>query len=66
MNCVNGGVWTRRAEEVFDTLISENPKYKGKFELWVTGTLSDRAKKELSARQIKVMEDIDKKFEYVY
>lgn len=60
------GVWTRRAEKVFDTLISENPKYKGKFELWVTGTLSDRAKKELSARKIKVMEDIDKKFEYIY
>ena len=60
------GVWTRRAAKVFDTLISENPKYKGKFELWVTGTLSDRAKKELSARKIKVMEDIDKKFEYIY
>ena len=60
------GVWTRRAEKIFDTLISENPKYKGKFELWVTGTLSDRAKKELSARQIKVMEDIDKKYEYIY
>jgi len=60
------GVWTRRAEKVFDTLISENPKYKGKFELWVTGTLSDRAKKELSARKIKVMEDIDKKYEYIY
>ena len=60
------GVWTRRAEKVFDTLISENPIYKGKFELWVTGTLSDRAKKELSARKIKVMEDIDKKYEYIY
>jgi len=60
------GVWTRRAQKIFDTLISENPKYKGKFELWVTGTLSDRAKKELSARKIKVMEDIDKKYEYIY
>ena len=60
------GVWTRRAQKIFDTLISENPKYKGKFELWVTGTLSDRAKKELSARKIKAVVDIDKKFEYVY
>jgi hypothetical protein len=57
------GAWTKTAERIF-TELTQNYAASGKLELWVTGTVSDRAKQELSARGIKLVEDIDKRFEY--
>lgn len=57
------GAWTQTAERIFADL-KQNYPASGKLELWVTGTVSDRAKQELSARGVKLAEDIDKRFVY--
>ncbi len=57
------GAWTQTPERIF-TELAQNYPASGKLELWVTGTVSDRVKRELSARGIKLVEDIDRRFEY--
>jgi len=57
------GVWTRRAEQ-FVKYMAENyrpPGSMGKFEIWLTGTVSPRAKAELQSRGFKVVEDVDQR-----
>jgi hypothetical protein len=44
--------------------LKQNYPAAGKLELWVTGTRSDRARQQLSARGVKFVEDIDQRFEF--
>jgi hypothetical protein len=57
------GAWTQTPERIFADL-KQNYPAAGKLELWVTGTVSERTKQELSAQGIKLVEDTDKRFVY--
>ena len=57
------GVWTQAADRILNDLVRQYSA-AGKLELWVTGTVSDRARREISARGIKLAENIDKRFDY--
>jgi len=58
------GVWTVRAERVVkNTLAGHQTGRRGlaRFELWVTGTVSPLARRQLEARGIKVTEHVDRR-----
>jgi hypothetical protein len=58
------GVWTVRAERVVKKTLAgyktpgRNP---ARFELWVTGTVSPLARRQLEAQGIKVVENVDRR-----
>jgi hypothetical protein len=57
------GVWTSRAEQ-FVKYITKNyrpPGFTGKFEIWLTGTVSPKAKAGLQSGGLKVVEDVDQR-----
>ncbi len=56
------GIWTEHAERFINDLVdaySHGPKGQ-RVDFWITGTLSDRACKEMSKRDIAVREDVDR------
>ena len=59
------GVWTANADRLSQHLKSSYraPGFNGRFELWVTGTLSPRARQELSKRGFGVVENVGSRFE---
>jgi hypothetical protein len=61
------GVWTANADAISQGLKTKYkaPGFNGNFELWVTGTLSARAKKELVARGYTVAEQVGPRLEIV-
>jgi hypothetical protein len=52
------GVWTANADKLSQELKANYraPGFNGSFELWVSGTLSAKAKQELQARGFSVVE----------
>jgi hypothetical protein len=61
------GVWSQRAEQVVDNMIAAQKASgpEGKLEMWMTGTVSPLARKQLEQRGIKVVQDVDKRMEFV-
>jgi hypothetical protein len=61
------GVWTENADRLSQYLKTtyKAPGFNGRFELWVTGTVSARAKQELQARGFTVVEQAGKSFDIV-
>ncbi len=63
------GIWTERASQRVPAALAA---YKGsipdakKIEAWVSGTVSKRAKEELARLGVQVVEDVDKKIEFVF
>jgi hypothetical protein len=58
------GVWTVRAEGVVKKTLASyktSGRTPARFELWVTGTVSPLARKQLEAQGIKVVEKVDKR-----
>ncbi len=57
------GVWTRRAERFIDYMKTNyrSLAFKGQFELWLTGTVSPRAKDELRKRGFNVVENVGRR-----
>jgi hypothetical protein len=55
------GVWRRQAAVIFDKIAADyRPAgFNGKFELWVTGTVSAMARQQLAARGVKITEQVD-------
>ena len=62
-------IWTERAGQrvpaAMSAYKSSNPDSK-KFETWVTGTVSKRAKEELAKLGIQVVERVDKRIEFIF
>ena len=54
------GIWTANADRLSQKLKTSYraPGSTGAFELWVTGTLSPTAKRELESRGFKVMDQV--------
>jgi hypothetical protein len=61
------GVWTRNADVLSQHLKKayRAPGFNGRFEFWVTGTLSPEAKKNLEARGFTVVEQAGSQFEII-
>ena len=61
------GVWTANADQLSQHLKANYaaPGFNGRFEFWVRGTLSARAKEELGARGFAVSERVDSRIEIV-
>ena len=61
------GVWTANAEKLSDGLKTtyRAPGFNGNFELWVTGTLSPKGKRELEARGFTVVERVGSRIDIV-
>jgi hypothetical protein len=61
------GVWTANADKLSQHLKQnyKAPGSIGRFELWVTGTLSQTAKQELQARGFTVVEQAGSRLEIV-
>jgi hypothetical protein len=64
---IDYGIWTESAEKILGNMVSASASSAdGKsFELWVTGTISPLARKNLEALGIKVMERVDNKIQFV-
>ena len=61
------GVWTANADRLSQHLKTayRAPGFNNRFELWVTGALSARAKQQLQARGFSVVEEAGKQFDIV-
>jgi hypothetical protein len=61
------GVWTPAAQEIVDGVIRNRRTAgtKHDFDLWVTGTTSALAKRQLANRGVKVTENVDKKIGFL-
>jgi hypothetical protein len=61
------GVWSKQAARVMDHLKTsyETNGYKGKYDLWVTGTVSPRARDGLAALDIVVTESVDERLGFL-
>ena len=61
------GVWTANADKLSQELKTKYraPGFNGGFELWVTGTVSARGKRELQARGFTVVEQVGGRIEIV-
>lgn len=61
------GIWTANADRLSQHLKTayRAPGFTGRFELWVTGTLSARAKQELQARGFTVVEQAGSRIEVI-
>jgi len=59
------GVWTANADKLSQGLKTSYraPGFNGKFELWVTGTLSPTGKRELEGRGFTVVEQVGKRID---
>ena len=59
------GVWTANAERLGQNMKTSYsaPGFNGRFELWVTGSLSPTAKQELQARGFLGVEQVGSRFE---
>jgi len=62
------GVWTANADRLSQKLKTSYraPGFNSRFELWVTGTVSPKAKQELEKRGFTVMERVGSLFDMVY
>jgi len=63
------GVWTERADRILNNIVTSYNKSSGKknkYELWVAGTVSQIAQKELKKLGIKITKNVDKKIEFMY
>ena len=61
------GVWTANADRVSQHLKAtyRAPRFNGRFEVWVEGTLSPAARQELAARAFTVVENARTRFDIV-
>jgi hypothetical protein len=61
------GIWTANADKLSQELKTSYraPGWNGSFEVWVTGTLSARAKQELQARGFTVVEQVGGRIDIV-
>jgi hypothetical protein len=61
------GVWTANADQLSQDLKADYaaPGFNGRFEFWVRGTLSARAKEELGTRGFAVTEAIDRRIDII-
>jgi hypothetical protein len=59
------GVWSERASQVIGYLKNnyEAPGVTGKFDLWVTGTVSPLARQELEQLGFEIAENVDQRIE---
>ena len=59
------GVWTANADKLSQNMKAtyKAPVFNGKFEIWVTGAASPKAKQELQARGFTVVEQASSRFE---
>jgi hypothetical protein len=59
------GVWSERASQVIGYLKSsyQAPGFTGKFDLWVTGTVSPLARQQLEQLGFEVAENVDQRIE---
>ena len=60
------GVWTVNAETVLKELQAKSKQagLKGKLEMWVTGTVSPKAKEQVGKLGIGLVENVDKRLEF--
>ncbi len=58
---LNRGVWGKRGSRIINHRKKTNEAngFQGKYDLWVTGTVSTRARRELAAMGIEVTENVD-------
>jgi hypothetical protein len=56
-------IWTDRADQVSNALKTtyQGPGFNGKFDVWLTGTLSPRARQELQGRGFTTTEEVGKR-----
>ena len=61
-------MWTANADRLSQKLKTSYraPGFNSRFELWVTGTVSPKAKQELEKRGFTVMERVGSLFDMVY
>jgi hypothetical protein len=64
---IDYGIWTESAEKILGNMVSASASSADEkiFELWVTGTISPLARKNLEALGIKAMERVDSKVQFV-
>jgi hypothetical protein len=63
---IDYGVWTESAEKILGNMVSSVSLAEGgHFEIWVTGTFSPLARKNIEALGITVVERVDKKIDFV-
>ena len=62
---VDYGVWTEQADRLFSGVVERHSPSgsQGKFELWVTGSMSLKAREELERMGILLIENVDQKIE---
>jgi hypothetical protein len=61
------GVWSERGSGVISHMKQtyESNGFRGKYDLWVTGTVTPRARRELAGMGIEVTENVDKKIGFL-
>ncbi len=61
------GVWSRRGSKIVSQLKQtyEANGFQGKFDFWVTGTVSPRARQGLAALGIAVTENVDERIGFL-
>jgi hypothetical protein len=62
------GIWTEKTEKIITNLVNTNKKELGpdvKFDLWVTGTVSPLARKNLEELRVQVAEKVYKRTDFV-
>jgi hypothetical protein len=62
------GIWTEKDEKLVTNIINTNKNELGpdvKFDLWVTGTVSPLARKNLEERGVKVAEKVYERTDFV-
>ena len=61
------GVWTERAEKILENMVSASVSStdKKRFELWVIGTVSPLARRNLESLGITVIDHVDKKIDFM-
>ncbi len=61
------GVWGERGSRVINHMKKANEAngFQGKYDLWVTGTVSTRARRELTALGIEATENVDERIGFL-
>ena len=61
------GVWSERGSGVISHMKQtyEAGGFRGKYDFWVTGTVTPRARRELAAMGIEVTENVDEKIGFL-
>jgi hypothetical protein len=61
------GVWTANADRVSQNMKTAYvvPGFNGTFQLWVAGSVSPKAKRELEKRGFTVVEQVGSRFEII-